>query len=104
MSFKKICFMIGAVAVAAGAVATGYMMKRASDKRRQSIKEELDDTARATSNEETESTLEHIENLLSKKFGRKVREEESEIVEVLDKNTAEISENVVDDLVETGDE
>lgn len=103
MSFKKICFIIGAAA-AAGAVVTGYMIKRASDKRRQSIKEELDDTARSTSDDVTKNTLEHIENLLHQKFGKKAREEESEDAGVLDKDVTEVTENETEDLVETGDE
>ena len=104
MSFKKICFVIGAVTVAAGAAVTGYMIKKASDMRRQRIKEELDDTARTNSDEATENALTRIENLISKKFGRKVREEESEIVDVIDNEVTEIPENVVEDPVKTDDE
>jgi CRISPR/Cas system CSM-associated protein Csm2 small subunit len=104
MSFKKICFVIGAVAVAAGAAFTGYVVKKASDKRRQTIKAELDDAAKANSNEATENALKRIENLISKKFGRKVREEEPKIVDVLDSDVAEITESVAEDLVKPDDE
>ena len=101
MSFKKICFVIGAVTVAAGAAVTGYMIKKASDRRRQVIKEELDDTAKANSDEATENALTHIENLLSKKFGRKIQKEELETVGVLDNDVVEITESVVEDSVKT---
>ena len=103
MSFKRIWFVIGVVA-AAGAAVTGYMLKRASDKRRQSTKEELDNTAKSTSDEISNNTLEHIENLLHQKFSKKAREEESEDAGVLDKDVTEATENEAEDLVETGDE
>jgi hypothetical protein len=103
MSFKKICFVIGAVTVAAGAAVTGYVIKKASDRRRQAIKEELDDTARANSDEATENALTRIENLLSKKFGRKIQREEIEAVGILDNDVVEITESVVEDPVKTDD-
>ena len=77
------------------------MIKKASDRRRQSIKEELDDAARANSDEATENALARIENLLRKKFSRKIREEDA--VGILDNEVIEVSENAVKDPVETDD-